>query len=320
MSRLLVTGASGLLGANLVLTAAGTHEVVALCYRYPIRMDGVKTVMADLTQPGAALRIFREAVPEWVVHCAAATDVDACEEDPEWADRLNRGMAGDVAAAARDIGAKLVHISTDAVFDGETGNYTEGDVPQPINVYGRTKLAGENAVLDAHPNAVVIRTNIFGWNVQPKQSLAEWFLAHLEAGQPCDGFHDVWVTPILVNDLAEILLRMLAAGSQGLYHVAGADCVSKHQFGTMLAEVFGLDGSLIRPISVDEAGLRARRPKRLCLASTRKPGEHDESGTGLRRGLERMRTRKDDRGHQSLRRKASEEAGQRAGRERQTPT
>lgn len=301
MSRLLVTGASGLLGANLVLTAAGRHDIVAVCHQHPIRLDGVKTVSADLTQPGVVRGVLREQMPEWVVHCAAATDVDACEEDPEWADRLNRFMAEQVAVAARETGAKLIHISTDAVFDGETGNYTEEDVPRPINVYGRTKLAGERAVQDAYPEAMVIRTNIFGWNVQPKQSLAEWFLAHLEAGQECNGYRDVWVTPILVNDLAEILLEMLASGAQGLYHVAGADCVSKYEFGLRLAEVFGLDRTLIRPISVDEAGLKARRPKRLCLASGKKLAGSDRSGISLSIGLEKMRARTQDGRLQSIR-------------------
>jgi len=290
VARLLVTGASGLLGANLVLTAAGTHEVVAVCHRHPIRLDGVRTICADLSQPGVAGRLFQEELPEWVVHCAAATDVDACEEDPEWADRLNRSMAGEVAVATRGVGARLTHISTDAVFDGEKGNYTEDDVPTPINTYGRTKLAGERAVLEAYPEAMVVRTNIFGWNVQQKQSLAEWFLANLEAGQECNGYEDVWITPILANDLAEILVRMLATGMRGLYHVAGADCVSKYEFGLKLAEVFGLDGSLIRPISVDEAGLKARRPKRLCLR-TNKMNMHGREigGIAIRHGIIRLR-------------------------------
>ena len=298
MSRLLVTGASGLLGANLVLTAAGTHEVVAVCHRHPIRLDGVKTICADLSQPEVAGRLLEGEMPDWVVHCAAATDVDDCEEDPDWADRLNRAMAGEVAAGANAIHARLVHISTDAVFDGEIGNYSEEDTPRPINEYGRTKLAGESAVLEAHPGAAVARTNIFGWNVQPKRSLAEWFLAHLEAGQECNGYEDVWVTPILVNDLAEILLGMLASGVRGLHHVAGADCVSKYEFGLMLAEVFGLDGSLIRPISVDEAGLRARRPKRLCLRTMINIPQRGTGPTGIRGGIIRLRDLKTT-GHSS---------------------
>lgn len=269
MARILITGASGLLGANLVLDYATEHEVLAVCHRHPVHLDGVEVILADLSQPGRAQEVIERGRPEWVIHCAAATDVDACEADPQMAFRLNRDMAGLVAEGARSAGARLAHISTDAVFDGEKGGYTEEDPPRPINVYGASKHAGEGVVTAAHPEALVVRTNIFGWNAQPKQCLAEWFLDHLEAGRPCPGFTDVWVTPILVNNLGEMLLRMLGVGLQGVYHVPGGECVTKHDFGVCLARVFGLDDSLIKPSKVQQAGLLAPRPRRLCLDGTK---------------------------------------------------
>jgi dTDP-4-dehydrorhamnose reductase len=307
MTRLLITGASGLLGANLVVDAAAIHEVVAVSRHHPVRHPGVQSVQADLAQAGKAQDIVRAARPAWIIHCAAATDVDACEVEPEMAFRLNRDMAARVAEAARRNGARLVHISTDAVFDGENGHYREADEPHPINAYGRSKLAGEEAVAAAHPEALIVRTNIYGWNVLPKRSLAEWFLANLEAGHPCRGFADVWVTTILVNDLGALLWRMLELGLEGIYHVAGAECVSKYDFGVRVAQVFGLDTGLIAAAPASEAALRAPRPRRLCLDCSQA-----ERAIGLRmplveEGLRRFRALREDGHLDSLR--ASSEAG-----------
>jgi len=265
MPRLLVTGASGLLGANLVLTAAGIYETVGLCYRHPIALEGVEVVCTDLSQPGAAGSMIETYAPDWVVHCAAATDVDSCDEDPQWAYRINRDMASWVAEATWAVGARLVQISTDAVFDGVREDYRESDTPNPINVYASSKLAGEEAVVAGHPEAAIVRTNFYGWNAQPKHSLAEWFLERLERGQSCPGFTDVWVTPILVNDLSILLLQILEEGLKGIFHVVGSECVSKYEFGLRLAKIFRLEASLLEPISVDQAGLRAPRARRLCL-------------------------------------------------------
>jgi dTDP-4-dehydrorhamnose reductase len=265
MKRILITGASGLLGANLVLDAVGLMETAAVAYAHRVELPGVQAFQADLADPGAAEEILRRVRPDWVVHCAAATDVDACEVDPATAFRLNREMAGLVAEAAAQVDARLAHISTDAVFDGTTGGYGEDDPPNPVNVYGRSKLEGEAAAREACPEALIVRTNIFGWNALDKKSLAEWFLSHLETPRRCPGFVDVSVTPILVSDLGRIIFRMLEAGLRGVYHVVGADCVSKFEFGVRIAQTFGLDAGMIDPVEVESVRLRAPRARRLCL-------------------------------------------------------
>lgn len=268
MARILVTGASGLLGANLALTSVERgHAVIGVCCTHRLRPMGFEVVQADLTLPGEAQRVMMEASPDWVVNSAALTDLDACERSPELADRVNRGAAEAVAVAAAARDARLVHISTDAVFDGRRGDYTEQDTPQPVNVYARSKYAAERVVADACPSAAIVRTNIYGWNALSKRSLGEWFLENLEAGRPCNGFTDVMTTPILVNDLSEMLLALIASMLSGIYHVAGGECLSKYDFGLKLAATFGLDAGLIHPASVEDAGLTARRSKVLCLNS-----------------------------------------------------
>lgn len=266
MARLLITGAGGLLGANLALAAmAAGHRVIAVDFLHPIRHSEVESVQADLSHPGAALQVFAAHRPRWAVHCAAAVDVDACESDPETAFRLNRDMAGQVAMAARAVGARLVHISTDAVFDGERGGYAEEDEPRPVSVYGSSKLDGERIVLSECPEALVVRTNIFGWNARPKLSLSEWFLERLRRGERCTGFTDVSFSPIAVGDLSLCLLRLLPMPVFGRLHLAGGETISKYEFGLRIARAFHLSPEPIVPGSVDSMRPGARRARRLGL-------------------------------------------------------
>jgi len=294
MARLLVTGASGLLGANLLLAARASHQLIAATHRQRIELPGAKCVQLDLAQPGAAHDLLRNTHPDAVIHCAAFTDVDACEGHPELAERLNAEVPGWLAEACAHEGTRMIHISTDAVFDGQQGNYSEDDRPMPINVYGSTKLRGEQAVLTAFPSATVIRTNIFGWNAQPKLSLAEWFLERLRRGEPCTGFTDVSVSPLTAHDLAARLLALLPTPLAGVLHVAGSEAVSKYQFGCLVAEHFGLQPDLIRPGLVDASGLRARRPHRLTLDVRRAEAAFGATMPRLEPGLRRWREQEVD--------------------------
>lgn len=265
MARLLITGASGLLGANLVLATTEEYEVIALYYRHAIELAGVQSISADLSQPGTAKELFDRYKPDWVIHCAADTSIDELESNPKRAFRMNQDMAVNVAKAAKENGAKLVHISTDAVFDGRDGPYREGDPTEPVNVYGKSKLAGEHAVQALCPEALIIRTNIFGWNALPKSSLAEWFLNNLMQGIPCKGFDDVYFNPLLVNHLWVIINSLIKSDLRGVFHVGSDQCISKFEFGVRLAESFDLNKELISAIEIETGSLRAPRPKNTCL-------------------------------------------------------
>ncbi len=265
MTRVLVTGASGLLGANLVLGLMGRHEVTAVTHATRLVHPKLTSRQADLSAPGVARRLFLSVRPEAIIHCAAATNVDACERDPSTAFRLNTEMAEEVARAALESGARLVHISTDAVFDGRGGPYSEDDIPAPLNVYAESKLAGEVAVREAHPDALVLRTNFFGWNALPKMNLAEWFLEKLRVGRQAPGFADVFFSPLLVNDAVGLVEKLLPSVVSGILHLPGRDCLSKYEFGCLLAEAFGLDRKLVLRADSQRSGLAARRAPRTCL-------------------------------------------------------
>ena len=146
---LLLTGASGFLGSTVCLAAlASGRPVVGTVHHHRGDQAGLRLVTADLTDPSAAKALLARVEPRWVVNCAGFTNVDACEHDPEQARALNVELPRILATACAEAGVGLVHISTDAVFDGKRGNYTEDDPPEPLNVYAQTKIEGEHSTLD----------------------------------------------------------------------------------------------------------------------------------------------------------------------------
>ncbi len=264
--RLLITGVSGLLGINTAWEAlqAG-QEVIGWVNRRTLPRAPFPTRAVDLTDAAATAAAWDTAKPEAVIHCAALANLDECERKPQYAYALNADAAGRLAALAKRDGVAFVHISTDAVFDGKRGGYTENDTPNPLSVYARSKLMGEERVLAANPQAFVARVNLFGWSLSGRRSLAEWFLNNLRARKQMRGFTDVFFCPLLANHLARLLFEALERGLQGLYHLVAADCMSKYEFGVLLARRFGLDASLIKPSSLENSGLSAARAHNLTL-------------------------------------------------------
>jgi dTDP-4-dehydrorhamnose reductase len=153
------------------------------------------------------------------------------------------------------------------VFDGtKAGFYTEEDEPSPPGTYSQTKLDGECAVLEANPEAIIARVNFYGWSLGGKRSLAEFFVNNLSEGKNVNGFTDVIFCPMLVNVTARLLLEMLQRNLRGVYHLVGAQPMSKYQFGVEVARTFGLREELISPRSVEGSGLTARRSHNLWLS------------------------------------------------------
>jgi dTDP-4-dehydrorhamnose reductase len=288
--RLLITGASGLLGLNLALAVREDHHVIGVD-RCALTGVPFEQICLDLLDSGAAERVLDEAHPDAVIHCAALANLDACEAEPDLAFHLNAELPGTLAAACARRGVRMLQVSTDSVFDGTSdGIYTESDTPNPQGVYSTTKLQGEQNVLSTHPQSVVARVNFFGWSLSGSRSIAEFFYNVLSKGQSCNGFKDVWFCPMFVGDLAETLVRMLEFELSGLYHAVGSDVLTKYEFGVRLAEKFGFDSTLIHPISVEESGLKARRSPKLHLSVHKLSTAFGTPVPGLSTGLEKFYT------------------------------
>ena len=288
--RILITGASGLLGLNLALEAAANHQVFGTVKDHPLKTQAFSVLQTDLLAPGAVEGVLRDTRPDWVIHCAALANLDACEADPALAEQLNTRLPEKLATYVGRGGARMLHVSTDAVFDGRSGDYSETSQPNPLSVYARTKLEGELAVLEANPEAIVARVNLFGWSMSGRRSLAEHFFNNLSSGKGMMGFTDVFFCPMVVNDLARIFQEMLEKELGGLYHATGSECTSKYDFGVRLANTFGLDADLIAPIPVAESGLKAARSPHLTMRNDKLRADLGHDLPSLSTGLQRFYT------------------------------
>jgi dTDP-4-dehydrorhamnose reductase len=267
MARILVTGASGLLGINLAVEAMREHEVIGVD-RGKLRSALFHVVKSDLLQANAIDSILDSTKPDWLINCAALASLEKCEEDPIQARILNTDLPGELAAACVKRNICFAHISTDSVFDGtREGAYSEEDEPSPPGVYSQTKLEGERAVAQVNPQAIVARVNFYGWSMGGRRSLGEFFVNNLSEGKNVNGFTDIIFCPVWVNHLSCILIEMLENNLSGLYHVVGAQAMSKYQFGVEIARRFGLRESLISPQSVEKSGLTAKRSHNLWLST-----------------------------------------------------
>ncbi|MBA7704343.1 dTDP-4-dehydrorhamnose reductase [subsurface metagenome] len=251
-------------------------------------MRRVQSFQMDLSK-AENFKEFADIRPNFIIHCAALTNVDYCEEHPMEAHQINTIMSTLVAQKARQIGAYLIHISTDFVFDGIRGNYDEKDIPNPINVYGRTKLEAEQKVISILPAACIVRTVIYGWNYQSKFSLAEWMISKLKNQEKLTAFRDVQFSPILVNDLAAILFKLEEEKYAGIIHIAAREACSKFEFAKLIAKIFNLDRTLIEPISIDQLELKAPRGKNNSLSVDRAEKILNMKLPTVEDGLEKMR-------------------------------
>jgi dTDP-4-dehydrorhamnose reductase len=227
MARLLVTGGAGYLGAELVRRAvADGWDVTATWFAREPHADGAQLRRLDVRDAEAVARAIAEARPDAVVHTAYRQHEDA------WATNVDGSEA--VARAAR--GARLVHLSSDLVFDGRRGRYREGDEPAPVNDYGRTKAEAERRVAAAHPEATVARTSLLYGGAEPGAQ-------ERLAARGGTFFVDEIRSPVQVGDLTRALLELLEIDAPGPLHLGGADDVSRHEFALLL----GADPARVEP-------------------------------------------------------------------------
>ncbi len=269
--RILITGASGLLGANLLYLFPKQWSLTGLVHNHLLRSSAPEIVFlpVDITQPDFLRWLRQQGAFDVIMHCAALTSVEACEQDQAQADRLHVEATRQLAQFSAEQNAHFIYISTDHIFGGGEGNYAEDALPEPRNYYAQSKLKGEQAVLAGGGHSTIIRTNFFGFNFQPKHDIAGWMMEALNKRQPRTLFTDVFFSPILVNFLAEAISAVIEKGIYGIINIAGSDGCSKYDFGIKLTKAFNLDNSVFAPGLVDEAEQLVARPKNMTLNTSR---------------------------------------------------
>lgn len=267
--RILLTGASGLLGGNILYHSPADCSFVGIAGRHVMRgKENVEIINLDLLSEKDFGTLSGRNDFDVIIHTAAITNVDRCEDDKYAVRKIHVETTKKLAGWAKDIGARFIHVSTDHIFDGQAGNYFEDSSPRPLNYYAETKLEAEEEIKKIGGEFLIVRTNFFGFNLQDKNDLAGWIVDSLKKGEKVNLFKDVWFSPIIANDLAIYIFEALARGVTGVLHLAGSDACTKYDFGRKLAKAFGLDETLLKPISIDEAGLSVPRPKNMSLNVT----------------------------------------------------
>jgi dTDP-4-dehydrorhamnose reductase len=244
--KTLILGGSGFLGQYLSRVA---DEELVIHHSGRSKELTPKNAFVLQISPGnlEELRSYiRENSFSRIINCVANTNLENCEQFPDDAKFLNTEVAKCLAEVSFETGAKLVQISTDAVFDGKESFRDETDICAPETVYGKTKLLGEQEVLNANPNSLVVRVNFFGLS-ERKTSLFNYFLFGLEKEKSLLGFRNIFFTPLYVENTAMAIRRLLDLNAFGVFHVAGKERISKYEFGELIAKVWGYPAELIEP-------------------------------------------------------------------------
>ena len=266
--RILVTGGSGLVGAEIC--ALGTqegHEVFAGFHSNQPQHG--KPTLLDLSKPDIVEEV-RAVRPELIIHTGGLTDVDRCEQEAELAERVNGTATGEIAKAARSMGAHVTYVSTDYVFDGEEGNYDENAKPNPVSQYGRSKLLGETLLSETGGNYCIARPSvIYGWGRAWRPNYALSVVKALEAKREVKAAHDIYCSPTLNTSLAQMLLELGTRRLNGVFHVAGATRTSRLEFAKEIAAEFSLNPSGIIRVDSRLLNLVARRPHDSSLSVTK---------------------------------------------------
>jgi dTDP-4-dehydrorhamnose reductase len=272
----LVTGSAGILGRRLVPILADEHNVIALFHRngpHVSRAAELDVVRCDLSDTTATARLISKIDPDVIVNCAALTDVDGCERNPELAERVNSGAVRNLLDAARSDRAYFVQISTDYVFDGRSGPYPEDSVANPINVYGRTKLEGETAVQSWQGRSLIVRTSaLYDCHSTVRANLFAAAYNRLRNGDRVAAASDLYCNPIWAVNLSWALKEVIEMQTLGVINIAGSAYLSRYQFAETVARRYGLPTELVEQVSLADLGRTAPRPLKAGVDITKASG------------------------------------------------
>lgn len=263
--KILVTGANGLLGQKLVALLSSKDEVTLIATGRGSNRNppgSYSYLSCDLTSEEAVRNLIQKALPDCVIHCAAMTQVDDCQLDQVTCTAVNVSATSYLINACELIGAYMLYVSTDFVFDGSNGPLTEEDKPNPISFYGESKLKAEKLVQASSLKWAIART-VLVYGVahdMSRSNIVLWVKKSLEQGKPIKVVNDQWRTPTLVEDLALGCWLVVKDRHEGIFHISGEGMVSPFDIAMKTAGFFGLDKSLITPVDASTFTQPGKRP------------------------------------------------------------
>ena len=287
--KILVTGASGMLGEALIREyASHAFDIVAVGGQSKPVMCGVSCYSCDLNSPEAVIEILEKENPDFVVHAAAITNHRYCEEHPEQARAVHAHATKKIADYCKNSGAYLIYVSSEAVYGESEDLHVETDECHPVSVYAKTKLEGERFALESGANVAILRTTIIGFSPKRDRSLADWAIGQLEQGKEITGFDDVIFSPISVQDFACVTLSFLKTRTQGIWNIGTSNPLSKYAFLKQLAMACHHDEEKVLQGSLNSAGLVGRRCMNAALDIGKLNAEFPEHVITVERTIKSM--------------------------------
>lgn len=262
--KILITGANGLLGQKTteLFKHETQHDVILTdLHENAFESRGFDYFPMDITKKDEVKDAVKKYLPDIIINTAAYTNVDGCETDREVSWKVNVDAVKNFIITSRINSSKIIHISTDYVFDGKSGNYSETSKPAPLSYYGKSKLAGENALITSGIDFTIVRTMIIygtGKNLRP--NFAIWLVNMLSEKNQVRIVDDQFGMPTMVDDLGWALVKIVDLNKSGIYHVCGSEYCSRYEFAVKLAEVFKLNENLIMPVKTGDLNQAAARP------------------------------------------------------------
>jgi len=254
-----VTGSAGLIGRQVVKDLSETHEVFS-CYNKSKPEFGIPTKM-DLLNHEMIVNVLLEIEPDVVIHLGAMTGVDLCEKEESMAFDINSKATQIIAQQCSILNTFLIYVSTDYVFDGNSGMYYEDDIPNPLSIYGKSKFDGEKMVQNFSSDWCIARTSTpFGLH-QTRKSFPTWVIENLQKQKQIDVLSDQFTSPTYVLNLSKMLIEISERHLNGIFHVAGATKISRYEMASIISDKLNLDEKLLRKILINELKLEASRPK-----------------------------------------------------------
>jgi len=260
--KVLLTGATGRIGRELIAARPDGITIESLLDPLDPQTPDTPWFRTDIADRDKTIMAITCSDPDVIIHCAALTDVDGCERDPDLARRINIDGTANVVDACAECDAMMVYFSTDYVFDGRTGPYEESDQPNPVSVYGRTKWEGEKVVNEWTDRHLILRISVpFGRRrTGTGHNFVSWLAEELSQGREVRIVDDQFTTPAYMDELVETLWHFIQKGVTGTIHYGTADRMSRAEMAYELCDVLGVDRSLVSTLKTADLGFDAERP------------------------------------------------------------
>ena len=265
-ARAIVTGGTGLLGLSILLQEPRPYDYSSVFHERRLTLPDVSFVKIDLSCIRSIEEALKTIAPNVLIHTAGMTNVDGCNEDPRSANLINGILPANLAKVCYELGIKLVHISTDHLFDGSEPFVTEAAAPKPLNAYGYSKAFGEEGVLQNNKDALIVRCNFFTWGPAYRSSFSDFIYSNLCNGRVITLADDVHYTPVLAQNLVDTIFALLRKDASGIFNIVGSERLTKYDFGMKMAEIFHQSSKLIKRGSWSSLGAKAQRPSDMSLS------------------------------------------------------